>query len=113
MGREALATSVVPSIKALMPTPEPPPVTWTTASGFSSMKASAQRWLSISNVSEPFTCIVPPTPAVSAVPFTAGLQPPRERASAATAADAAARTRHCDFIISSNNEVAKIRGHYT
>src|SRR5512145_491548 len=55
MGREALATSVVPLMRAEMPVPLPPPVTWTFLPGFFFMYPSAQRWARITMVSEPFT----------------------------------------------------------
>ena len=47
--------SVVPLMSALMPVPEPPPVTWIWAPGFFCMYSSAQRWPRMTMVSEPLT----------------------------------------------------------
>ena len=47
--------SVVPLMSALMPVPEPPPVTWICVSGFFFMNSSAQRWPRMTMVSEPLT----------------------------------------------------------
>ena len=60
--------SVVPLMSALMPVPEPPPVTWTTVAGFFFMKSSAHRWPRITMVSEPLMVM---DPAARAVPATA------------------------------------------
>ena len=51
--------SVVPLMSALMPVPEPPPVTCSTVSGCFFMYSSAQRWPRMTIVSEPLTVIVP------------------------------------------------------
>ena len=60
--------SVVPLMRALMPVPEPPPVTWMTVAGFFFMKFSAHRWPRITMVSEPLMVM---DPAARAVPATA------------------------------------------
>jgi len=52
--REAIAISVVPSIKAEIPTPEPPPVTVILAALFLFMKFSASVWVRGKQVSLPF-----------------------------------------------------------
>src|SRR5581483_11387598 len=59
MEREASQMSVVPLMSALMPVPEPPPVTWMVVDGFFFMYSSAQRCPSTTIVSEPLTAIVP------------------------------------------------------
>jgi len=53
MRREAWAMSVVPSIRAEMPTPLPPPVTVTVADGLTFMYSSASFWERGRTVSEP------------------------------------------------------------
>src|SRR5262245_9634568 len=50
--------SVVPEIRAAMPVPEPPPVTWRVVPGFFFMYSSAQRWPRMTMVSEPLTVMV-------------------------------------------------------
>ena len=47
--------SVVPLMSAAMPTPEPPPVTWTFLPALAFMYSSAQRWARMTIVSEPLT----------------------------------------------------------
>jgi hypothetical protein len=59
MVREAWHMSVVPLMRALIPVPEPPPVTWMVALGWTRMYSSAQRWPKITMVSEPLTVISP------------------------------------------------------
>ena len=59
MARDASQTSVVPLMRALMPVPEPPPVTWMVVAGCFFMYSSAQRCPSTTIVSEPFTVTVP------------------------------------------------------
>ena len=59
MARDASQMSVVPLMSALMPVPEPPPVTWMVVFGCFFMYSSAQRWPSTTIVSEPFTVTVP------------------------------------------------------
>src|SRR5204862_5217138 len=57
--RDDSQMSVVPLMSALMPVPEPPPVTWRTVPGFFFIYSSAHRWPRMTIVSEPFTVIVP------------------------------------------------------
>ena len=57
--RDDSQTSVVPLIRALIPVPDPPPVTWMVVSGFFFMNSSAQRWPMTTIVSDPFTVTVP------------------------------------------------------
>ncbi len=59
MAREASQTSVVPLMRALMPVPEPPPVTWMVVEGCFFMYSSAQRCPSTTMVSDPLTVTVP------------------------------------------------------
>ena len=59
MARDASQTSVVPLMSALMPVPEPPPVTWMVVEACFFMYSSAQRWPSTTMVSEPLTVTVP------------------------------------------------------
>jgi len=55
--RDASQTSVVPLMSALIPVPEPPPVTWIVAPLCFAMYSSAQRWPRTTIVSEPLTVI--------------------------------------------------------
>src|SRR5688500_17585640 len=63
--------SVVPLMSALMPVPEPPPVTYTCTSLFLPMKSSAQRWPRMTMVSEPLR-VMAAASAVWVVPIKAG-----------------------------------------
>src|SRR4029078_4227952 len=63
--------SVVPLISALMPVPEPPPVTCSTVPGFFCMYASAQRWPRMTIVSEPLMVTVPACAGSAATPSDA------------------------------------------
>ena len=73
IARDASQTSVVPLMRALIPVPEPPPVTWIVVVACFFMYSSAQRWPNTTMVSDPFTVTVPAsagrapaTPAVRA-----------------------------------------------
>ncbi len=63
MSREARAMSTTPSMRAAIPTPEPPPATETTASGCRSMKASAHSWAMGRRVVDPLRAMVSPARA--------------------------------------------------
>ena len=67
MVREASQTSVVPLMIALMPVPEPPPVTWIVVPLCLFMYSSAQRWPSTTIVSEPLTVMGSADAALRAV----------------------------------------------
>ena len=57
--RDDSQMSVVPLMSALMPVPEPPPVTCMIVFGFFFMYSSAQRWPRMTIVSEPLTVMRP------------------------------------------------------
>jgi hypothetical protein len=58
--------SVDPAMRAEMPVPDPPPVTWTTTSGRVFIYVSAHRWFKITMVSEPLTVMVSPARTAAA-----------------------------------------------
>ena len=59
MARDASQTSVVPLMSALIPVPDPPPVTWMVVAACFFMYSSAHRCPSTTIVSEPFTVTAP------------------------------------------------------
>src|SRR6266446_421819 len=77
IGREASQISVVPLMRAAMPVPEPPPVTWMVKPGFLLMKTSAQRWPRITSVSEPFTVMLRPSAIKATAPVISNAAVPR------------------------------------
>src|SRR6266849_7374524 len=77
IGRDASQISVVPLMRAAMPVPDPPPVTWMVKPGFLLMKTSAQRWPRMSMVSEPFTVMLRPSAIRATAPVTSKVAVPR------------------------------------
>src|SRR6267142_3827622 len=70
IGRDASQISVVPLMRAAIPVPEPPPVTWMVRPGFLLIKTSAQRWPRMTMVSEPFTVMLRPSAIKATAPAT-------------------------------------------
>src|SRR5882724_365088 len=77
IGRDASQISVVPLMRAAIPVPEPPPVTWIVKPGFLLMKTSAQRWPRMTMVSEPFTVMLRPSAIKATAPVTNSAAVPR------------------------------------
>src|SRR6267143_4203528 len=77
IGRDASQISVVPLMRAAIPVPEPPPVTWMVKPGFLLMKTSAQRWPRMTMVSEPFTVMLRPSAIKATAPVTNSAAVPR------------------------------------